>query len=70
MPLCSIYADFSNRVKGQCHEIFDHFLAKNSLPGPHMNRQKQLRELFVFAKIFDHKFRESTTTVGGQTNFS
>ena len=30
-------------LMGQCHEIFDYFLAEKAQPGHHMNRQKEFR---------------------------
>ena len=35
-------------LKGQCHEIFDHFFALKIRPGPHIIRRKRFRELFCF----------------------
>ena len=32
---------FSDFIKGQCDEIFDHFWAQKTLPRPHMIRQKR-----------------------------
>ena len=35
-------------LKGQCHEIFDHFFALKIRPGPHIIRRKRFREFFCF----------------------
>ena len=37
-------------LMGQCHKIFNlyFFYSQDSVPGPHMNRREQFRELFRF----------------------
>ena len=52
--------------KGQRHKIFDP--GQNNLPGPHMNRLKWFRELFVFAKIFFYKDRNSRVSVVNESD--
>ena len=43
-------------IRGQYHEIFNlYFLAQKTLPGPHMNRLNQFRELFSFRKVIEYK---------------
>ena len=42
-------------LKGQCHEIFNHFFGLKD--STHMNRQKQFHKIFHFAKIFNRKVR-------------
>ena len=42
-----------HQLLGQCHEIL--LLFKRFFLGPNMNRLKQFRKHFVFAKIFDFK---------------
>ena len=61
-------------LKGQCHNIFDNFLAKQIQTRPHMNRQKRLRILFCFRKDTDvsslhtadrdHSWRERKMGIG------
>ena len=48
----------SDRLKGQCHEIYNTFYKKKTLPGPNMNRQKRFRENFHFRE----DIREMTMT--------
>ena len=56
-------ASMLGKLIGQCHEIFDLFFEHRTLPEPHMNRQKQFRELLVLAKIFDYKVESSNSCV-------
>ena len=37
-----------DRLKGQCHEIFDTFFDQKTPLGPKMNRQKRLCKIFCF----------------------
>ena len=50
-------------LKGQCHEIFDHFCClKDSTYRPHMTRKKLLRKLFHFSR-FDCKVQISGVSI-------
>ena len=50
-----IFLKMLNGVKEQCHEIWVVFLNQKIPLGPHMNRQKRLREIFRFRKDIHKK---------------
>ena len=64
-------------LKGQRHEIFDHFFAQKIRPRPHMNRQKRFHELFHFredirsqsSKICDYADTQIFLSIQRFTNF-
>ena len=44
-------------LKGQCHEICDHFFALKIRPRPHMNRKKTVSRTFSFIRSQRSKIR-------------
>ena len=55
-------------LKGTVSRDFRHFLFKKTPPGPHMNRQKQFRKIFLFRKDIRKK-RVSTKSTPTLTNY-
>ena len=42
-------------LKGKCQEIFNNLCYQKTPPGPHINRQKQFREIFCFCEDIREK---------------
>ena len=42
-------------LEGKCQEIFNNLCYQKTPPGPHINRQKQFREIFSFCEDIREK---------------